>query len=72
MDWLEDVKRPDQPNNQSETQTAQMDINDAFDKIAVESFEAVPTQNTTTPAATASEKQKGHKYLSKKKQGKRK
>ena len=71
MDWLEDVKGPDQPSNSSATQLNQIDINDAFDKIAVESFEAFPTQVATAPAAV-SEKQKGHKYLSKKKQGKRK
>ena len=70
MDWLEDVKGPDQQSSSSETQLNQIDINDAFDKIAVESFEAFPTQ-AAAPAAV-SEKQKGHKYLSKKKQGKRK
>jgi hypothetical protein len=72
MDWLEDVKGPDQPNNQSVAQMNQMDINDAFDKIAVESFEAVPTQQTIQTPQPASEKQKGHPYRSKKKQGKRK
>ena len=72
MDWLEDVKGPDQPSSSSETQLNQIDINDAFDKIAVESFEAFPTQQDKQSPQPVSEKQKGHKYLSKKKQGKHK
>ena len=70
---MEDVKGSDQPNNQSVVQQNQMDINDAFDKIAIESFEAAPSQlAVAAPPAATSEKQKGHKYLSKKKQEKRK
>lgn len=57
-----------------------IDINDAFDKIAVESFERFPTHpthpthpdNSDQPTPSTCEKQKVHKYLSKKKQGKRK
>lgn len=76
MDWLEDSQGPsDQPSHQSETQSAQMDINDAFDMITLDSFEVVPGQLAAAAAAATSAvcaKQKGHKYLSKKKQGKRK
>jgi len=69
MDWLEGPHESSQQPAKQE-QTNPMDINDAFTMIAIESFEPTPTQTPTPTPAT--EKQKGHKYLSKKKQGKRK
>ncbi len=69
MDWLEGPNESSQQPAKQE-QTNPMDINDAFTMIAIESFEPTPTHPPTQTPPT--EKQKGHKYLSKKKQEKRK
>ena len=70
MDWLEGPNESSQQPAKQD-QTNPMDINDAFTMIAIESFEPTPKLNSEqTPPST--EKQKGHKFLSKKKQGKRK
>ena len=71
MDWLEQItEQTEQPEQTNPTD--QSNINDAFDKIAVESFEPFPTNQDKSQPTPTSEKQKGHKFLSKKKQGKRK
>jgi hypothetical protein len=71
MDWLEGPNESSQQPAKQE-QTNPMDINDAFTMIAIESFEPTPKLNPEQTPPSTTEKQKGHKFLSKKKQGKRK